>query len=52
MMQRTLLPIVPSSAMQRGGCSFVPRMQAWNGVSFAVSSGGVSPPAAGSASLQ
>jgi hypothetical protein len=44
--------MAPRSAMHRGGFDSVPRMTAWWGVSFAVSSGGVSPPAPGSASLQ
>jgi hypothetical protein len=52
MTQRTFSPIVPRSATHRGGVRSVPRMTAWCGVSFVVSSGGVSPPAAASASLQ
>ena len=52
MTQRTFSPIVPCNAVHRGGVFSVPRMTAWCGVSFVVSSGGVRPPAEGSASLQ
>jgi len=52
MTQRTASPTVPSSATHRGGLCSVPRMTARCGVSFVVESGGVTPPALESASLQ
>ena len=52
MVQRTAVPIVPSSATQRGGLRSLPRMATRCGVTGTVSSAGTDPPSAAVVSSQ